>query len=134
MIPFEIDPFPYYCFVAALFAIFLLYWMGKEQSSELIILPIILLSFLCIVCIIGIFGGSVYTDTITICKHESSASSMTVIDIDDNIYYIGDPITKFRIEDGKTINVKVKESFGNKVIYSIDAPITCANQTCGVST
>lgn len=78
-------------------------------------------------------SGTVYTDTIKICAHISDRGSMTVIDTNQNVYYVNDQLTQFKVKDNTTIKVKIKEEFGSKTIYSIDAPITCGGSSCGVT-
>jgi hypothetical protein len=132
MIPFDVDPMLYYPFIIAIIgtciffsiSILLKFNLGCYLAIILLIIGVIASSsFIC---------GGVYTDTITICKHIDSAYDMTVIDTNENIYYVRDVVTKIKVEDNLTTNVKIKECWGFKWIYHIDAPITCGNQTCGV--
>jgi len=137
MIPFDIDPIGYYlcgiCAVIFIFAI-IAFILDSGDSKFYWGLIAILYAIAFGVCmLLFIISGSVYTDTITICKHDS-ASIMTVIDMNENVYYIQDVVTKFKVVNNETIRVKVKELRGSKIIYFIDAPIACGNQTCGVST
>lgn len=132
MIPFDVDPMLYYPFIITIIgacimfviSILLKFKMGCYLSIILLIVGVIASS--------SFMFGSTYTDKITICKHINSAYDMTVIDTNENVYYVRDVITKIKVEDDLTTNVKIKEYWGFKWIYSIDAPITCGNQTCGV--
>jgi hypothetical protein len=134
MIPFEVDPTGYYLLGACLIIFFvslILYCVCKETRMLWLIYTIVFF-FGCVITMLLMLNSFVYTDTITICKHDS-ALTMTVIDTNENVYYIQDMVTKFKVIDNKMVKAKIKISaFGDKYIYSIDAPITCGNQTCGV--
>jgi hypothetical protein len=78
-----------------------------------------------------VLDGSVYTDTITICAY-TEGDYMKVVDTNENLYYISDDLTRMKVKDNETVNVKIKELHGYKYIYSINKPITCGNSYCGV--
>ena len=134
MIPFDVDPMGYYLsmFVFGLVALTIFAgFVFKSDWEKFITLSAISTALLILVMLLFIVWGNVYTDTITICAHDRG----TVIDTNENIYYINDQITKFKVKDNETVKVKIKKYDWNmnKIIYSIDAPITCGNQTCGVT-
>ncbi|MFA5247889.1 MAG: hypothetical protein WCX79_00430 [Candidatus Paceibacterota bacterium] len=136
MIPFDVDPMGYYlvgiCAIFAVLSIIIFIFDNTNTKAFFEVFACLFAILSCICAVIFIIGGSTYTDTITICKHIQN-SDMTVIDTNENVYYICDIVTKFKVADNETVKVKIKEELGYKWIYSIDAPISCGNQTCGVS-
>jgi uncharacterized integral membrane protein len=136
MIPFDVDPSGYYMIVICLFLVFVAIVVFLVDNTDAkLIWGIFACLFIIMAIIIGfafIIGGSTYTNTIKICKHIQTSNDMTVIDTNENVYYVRDVVTKFKVVDNEKVNVKIKEQWGYKWIYSIDAPITCGNQTCGV--
>jgi len=138
MIPFNVDPFGYYlvgiCVVTMILAI-IAFCIDNTDFKDIWGIFACGYAILCCVCaLLFIFGGSTYTDTITICKHiQQNSGDMTVVDTNENVYYIRDVVTKFKVKDNETVNVKIEDELCYKYIYYINAPITCGNQTCGVS-
>ncbi len=134
MIPFEVDPMLYFpsilCLIGAIIFLCLHFKYGGDSVSSLFIVFFI---FCCCAWSLVFVSGSIYTDTITICEHTSDRSIMTVIDTNQNTYYVKDLITEFKVKNGETLKMKIEDTIFGKYIYSIDAPITCGNQTCGVT-
>jgi energy-coupling factor transporter transmembrane protein EcfT len=134
MIPFDVDPMLYFPFIIAIIGACILFIMSILLKFNLCCYLSIILFVVGIIASSFFVFGSTYTDTITVCKHISSYYDMTVIDTNENVYYVRDVVTKLKVKDNLTTKVKIKEYWGFKWIYSIDAPITCGNQTCGVVT
>jgi len=139
MIPFDIDSFGY-CLTAVCLFIFVvsaIAFVAGTPNFKLMsgIFACVFLILGIVVALVFIVGGSTYTDTITICAHTSDHGYMTVIDTNQNIYYVNDLLTQFKVKDNTTVEVKSKRYLwgGEKIIYSIGAPIACGNQICGVS-
>jgi hypothetical protein len=136
MIPFDVEPGPYILLIVSACAIIFMYfsyeWTPNFKGVSIFVGS--MFAVLMVIAMGGILCESTYTDTITICAHTFDRGSMTVIDTNQNIYYVGGQITQFKVKDGATVKVKIIDSPVGKRIYSIDAPITCGNQTCGVPT
>jgi energy-coupling factor transporter transmembrane protein EcfT len=133
MIPFDVDPSLYYPFIIVIIGACILFIMFILLKFNLCCYLSILLFVFGIIISSSFIFGFTYTDTITVCKHISSNYDIIVIDTNENVYYVRDVVTKLKVKDNLTANVKIKENWGFKWIYSIDAPITCGNQTCGVT-
>jgi len=92
------------------------------------------------ICILIVSGAAIvthdyHTQNITVCNYEMIESgSMEVLDTSQNIYYISDFVTQTKIENGKgkTFNVNIEYEWNTNIITSINEPLTCGNQTCGV--
>jgi hypothetical protein len=136
MIPFDVDIGPYILLIISL-CILIAICITYEPSPDLKFFSIIV-GIACIAIMLVSIGaiscGSVYTSTITMCAHTSDRGSMTVIDTNQNVYFVEGQLDQFKVRDGATVKVKIEDNIFNKRIYSIDAPIACGNQTCGVST
>lgn len=137
MIPFDVDPVGYYfcamCCVCILVSA-IAFYIDKNPSRVLCGMFMEVFMIFLVSSFFIIMFSSAYTDTITICAHTSDRGSMTVIDTNQNMYYVNDQLTQFKVKDNETIKVKIENTLGIKYIYSIDAPIACGNQTCGVAT
>ncbi len=135
MIPFDVDPMLYYYLLTCVICIGLLVILNITKVMPMPVCAsfVLLFGLLMTIFISIAIGGSIYTDKITICKHIDDSDDMMVIDTNENVYYIRDIVTKFKVVDNKTVKVKIKDEAGHKWIYSIDSPITCGNQSCGVS-
>lgn len=136
MIPFDVEPTLYYlCGISIFFTLLSAIAFCLDISSVRSVWGIFAVLFLLLTIIIMysvVVCFSIYTDTITICKH-TEGDYMKVIDTNDNLYYVTDYITQMKVKDSDTIKVKIENKFGTKYIYYIDAPIQCNNSTCGVS-
>lgn len=135
MIPFDVDPALYIPSIISLIGaiVFVVTKIINGKDDNFSSFAIFLFIVTAIIAFIGLVAsGSIYTDTITICTH-TDGYSMKVVDTNDNLYYVVDDLTQMKVKDNITVKVKIKNMIGSKYIYSIDAPITCGNQTCGVA-
>ena len=138
MISFEVDPLGYYVIIAfGLVSLLLAILFFADKTEQKSLWGIFLATFIFVILILSLMFiyGTVSTEKITVCSHTLFNSGyMEILDTNYNLYYTSVPLNRYKIKDNSTIIVKVANSFvRNNYIYSIDAPITCGNQTCGVS-
>ena len=133
LIPFDVDPGLYFALVICLIGIVGIYITNKYIPGGdfyylIIALVIVLFSFL------GVFAisGSVYTETITICNHQSFESYVDVMDTHGNIYSIYDESIQMRIRDNSTTMVTILKAIGIRrdTIIKSDLPVICGNGVC----
>lgn len=136
MIPFDLEPLLYIGLIIGIVEViifigFLIY--GSDVTRYLSIFGIVTgIIMIFITVFFGVVMCNVYTDTITICAH-TEGDRMKVVDTNQNLYYVRDDLTWFKIKDGDTVKVKIENRMGEKYIYYVDAQTPCNNSTCGVS-
>ncbi len=137
MIPFDVDPVlyaPTIVIIAGAVIMLILYGVSANKScKDMSFLWAMMFAIMAVGSFYGfIMSSSAYTDTITICAH-TEGNYMKVVDTNQNLYYVIDDLTQMKVKDNITVKVNIEDKWGSKYIYSIDAPITCGNSTCGVS-
>jgi hypothetical protein len=137
MISFDVDPMLYAPTIITIVCsviMLILYGLGNNKNyTESSFLWAIIFAVIAVGSFYGfVMSSSVYTDTITICAH-TEGNYMKVVDTNQNLYYVNDDTTQLKIKDNIRVKVKIENRIGTKYIYSIDAPITCGNSSCEVS-